>query len=158
MTETEEIEEPTKTEEIKEETSTPEEVKETPAIKISSEKDLMRFFQILDGLNPDSQQTMTDFTDMRNIVERSNLATRRDVQLIIYLDMCSDFYFAEHPNNPFGKMRDSIARAFLAKGGFKSKQFVELMRNQPDLSGLQTTNADIKRGLLDRFLGRGTTE
>lgn len=131
---------------------------ETPKLAIANEKDLMRFMQILDGINPDAVQTMNDFLDMKNIIERSNLSTRRDVQLIVYLDMCSEFYFPEHTKNPFARMRDSLARAFLAKGGFKSNQFVELMRNQPDLSGMQTSSEDVKRSLLDRVLGRSKTE
>ena len=137
-----------------EETPKTEEIKEAPTMGIKSEKDLMRFWQILDGINPDAQQTMNDFLDMRNIVERTNLSTRRDIQLIVYLDMCSEYYFPNQ-TNPFAKLRDSLARGFLAKGGFKSNQFVELMRNQPDLSGMQTTNEDIKRSILDKMLGRG---
>lgn len=133
------------------------EIREPPTMGIKSEKDLMRFWQILDGVNPDAQQTMNDFLDMRNIVERSNLSTRRDIQLIVYLDMCSDYYFPNQPN-PFAKFRDSLARGFLAKGGFKSNQFVELMRNQPDLSGMQTSTEHVKQGIFDRILGRGKTE
>lgn len=129
--------------------------KQKPNLNLETETALMRFMQILEGINPDAAQTMNDFLDMKNIVERSNLATRRDVQLIVYLDLCSDFYFSEYPKNPFSMARDSIARAFLAKGGFKSNQFVELMRNQPDLSGMTTNQEQVKRTLLDKFLGRG---
>jgi hypothetical protein len=152
--------EETETENVKEPIASippTEEVKEPPKMGIKSEKDLMRFWQILDGQNPDAQQTMNDFLDMRNIIERTNLSTRRDIQLIVYLDMCSEYYFSDS-NNPFAKLRDSLARGFLAKGGFKSNQFVELMRNQPDLSGMQTSSEYVKQGIFDRILRRGKTE
>lgn len=137
-----------------EEEKKPVEEKKTLTFDEDSETRLMRFMQVLDGVNPDAAQSMNDFLDMKNLVERSNLSLRRDVQLIVYLDMCSEAYFPTIERNPFAKWRDSLARAFLAKGGWKSEQFVELMRNQVDLSGYEVTREEVKHSFVDRILGR----
>lgn len=135
-------------------------VPETPEVKEEkkfSEKDLMRLFMILEGQNPDTQQTITDFLDMNDPVATSNLPNRRDVQLIVYLDLCSKFYFPTLPNNPFEVLKTSIANALKAKGGEKAKQFVDIVRNQPDLSGLQNLQEPQKQSFIDRALGRSGT-
>lgn len=112
---------------------------------------------IADGGDPDAQQTLNAFLRFNNIVERSNLPTRRDVVLLTFLDGCSMFYCPNNPANPFALLRDSLATSFMAKGGGKSNQFVELMKQTPSLMDLQTVN-ESKRSLTDRLLGRGQKE
>jgi len=124
-------------------------------LKIDTEEDLRRFLAILDGQNPDAQQTVTDFMDMKNPIEKTNLPTRKDVQRIAYCDYASQIYFPNKPDNAFSMAVKSIALAFSAKGGMKSNQFVEMLRNTTDLSSLQGVSDEQKIGLLDRMLGRG---
>jgi len=126
-----------------------------PAIKIKNERDLMRLLAILDGQNPDTQQTITDFMDMDNPVEKTNLPKRKDVQRIAYCHYAGQIFFPEKPNNAFNKAVISISLAFSAKGGEKSKQFVDIVRNTTDLSGIQGVSEDAKQGILDRVLRRG---
>ena len=128
---------------------------EKAEFNLTSVDDLWRFLAVLDGVNPEAQQTITDFMDMKDPVEGSNLPRRRDVQFLVYLDICGKFLFPDVQNDPFTVLRDSIAQAFKAKGGEKAKQFVEMVRNQPDLSSLSTMPDDVKRSALDRILGRG---
>lgn len=126
-----------------------------------NEADLNKFRRLLmtlEGENPDAQQTITDFMRMDNPVEGSNLPTRRDVQLEVYLDIAGKFFFPDLENDPFTVLRDSIATTFKAKGGEKSKQFVDMVRNQPDLSGLQTMPQDAKISVFDKVLGRSHKE
>ena len=132
------------------------ETKETklPSLEITSWDDIRRAIMSVQGVNPEVQQTITDFMDMTNPVEGSNLPNRRDVHLEVYLDICGKFLFPDEPQDPFSILRDSIATTFKAKGGLKAKQFVEMVRNQPDLSGLQTTSEETKQGILSRILGR----
>jgi len=133
-------------------------VEKKTGIKIENERDLMRLLSILDGQNPDTQQTITDFMDMDNPVEKTNLPKRKDVQRIAYCHYAGQIFFPKKPNNAFNKAVVSIALAFSAKGGEKSKQFVEMVRQSTDLSGLQGVSEDAKQGIIDRVLGRGKKE
>lgn len=155
MEETEEIEYPEQEDESKFPDETVPEVIEKKGLE---DGEMKRFMQIIDGVDPDSSQMMTDFLDMKNIVERTNLLTRKDVQRMLYLDMCAQRYERYCPNNTFARTRDSLARAFLAKGGFKSKQFVELFRNTTDFSSLEVTRDEVKHGILSGVLNRGGGE
>lgn len=126
-------------------------------LEVKTPEDLRRLMVIADGGDPDAQQTLNAFLRFNNIVERSNLPTRRDVVLLTYLDLCSKQYFPNTPNNPFALLRDSLATSFMAKGGGKSNQFVELMKQTPSLSDLQTVS-ESSPSLTDRIFGRGKKE
>lgn len=110
------------------------------------------------GVNPDAEQTITDFMDMKDPVQGSNLPSRRDVQLEVYLEICGEFLFPDNPNDPFTVLRNSIATTFKAKGGEKAKQFVEMVRNQPDLSSLAAASQETRQGLISGLLQRGKAE
>ena len=135
-----------------------EEKKSTLGITDEEVNKIRRLLISLKGGNPDAEQTINDFMDMKSPVEGSNLPNRRDVQLEVYLDICGKFLFPEIPDDPFTVLRDSIALTFKAKGGEKAKQFVEMVRNQPDLSALASMPEDVKQGAFSKFLGRGKTE
>lgn len=126
--------------------------------EIKTPDDLRRLLVVAEGGDPDAQQTLNEFLKFKNNIERSNLPTRRDVVLLAYLDGCSRLYYPDNPKNPFALMADGIATAFMAKGGDKSKQFVELMRNSPDLTGFQNAPESAQRSITDRIFGRGKTE
>lgn len=115
--------------------------------------DLRKIMVLARGGDPDAQQTLNDFMRFKNNIERTNLPTRRDVQLLAYLDYASKIFYPEDPNNPFAKAAESIAVAFMAKGGGKSKEFVEMMKKASDLSAL-TTGQPQNQGLLDKIRGK----
>lgn len=127
------------------------------SLEVKTPDDLRRLMVIADGGDPDAQQTLNAFLRFNNIVERSNLPTRRDVVLLTYLDGCSTLYFPNTPDNPFAVLRDSLATSFMAKGGGKSNQFVDLMKQTPSLIDLQTVNEN-KPSLTDRILRRGKSD
>ena len=110
------------------------------------------------GGDPDAQQTLNAFLKFNNNIERTNLPVRRDVQMIAYLDYAGKTLYAGNEDNPFTKAANCISIAFMAKGGDKSKQFVELMKQTPSLADFQTLGGDRQRSLTDRLLGRGKTE
>jgi hypothetical protein len=106
------------------------------------------------GGDPDAQQTLNAFLKFNNNIERTNLPTRRDVHLISFLDIVSKSYFPDIDDDPFAIFANSISVAFMAKGGDKSKQFVELMKQTPSLSDLQMMEEPAPRSLRERLFGR----
>lgn len=131
-----------------------EEVKKDPL----SEREIMRMNMIMDGKDPDAQQMIPDFTDMKNPVESSNLPLKRDVHFVSYLGYVGDSYFPEYPNNPFTRLRDHVALGYKARGGWRTQQLVEVLRQTPDLSEIGASGQDVKASIKDKLLGRSKTE
>ena len=118
---------------------------------------MLRVSQIADGKDPDASQMMTDFMDMKNIVERSNLPTIESVLCMASLDIIGQMTYPQKPDNIFFKLRDSLARAYMAHKGEKSKQVVDLWRQTPNIVDM-TTSGEQQKSTLDKLLGRGKTE
>jgi len=123
-----------------------------------NERRLLRLSQIAEGKDPDASQTLTDFMDMKNIVERSNLPTTDTVLCMASLDVVGQVAYQSAPDNIFFMFRDSLARAYMARGGEKANQFVEMTKQTPSLIDLQTVREDQPRGLFDRITRRGKEE
>jgi hypothetical protein len=128
------------------------------AFKIETPDDLRKIIVMAQGGDPEAQQTLNAFLKFNNNIERTNLPTRRDVVLIAYLDGCGKLYYPNKEDNPFSMLANSLVVAFMAKGGDKSKQFVELMKQTPNLADLQTIGTPVSSGLRDRIFGRKKTE
>ena len=111
----------------------------------------------IEGGDPEAQHTLNEFLKFNNNIERTNLPTRRDVVLLTYLEGCSKHLYPTRPDNPFALISNTLATSFMAKGGDKSKQFVELMKQTPSLSDLQTVS-EKNPSLTDRIFGRGKEE
>ena len=127
------------------------------SLKIQNLDDLRRVLVIAQGGNPDAQQSINDFLKFDNNIERTNLPTRRDVVLLAYLKGCGSLFYPNDENDPFSIMADAISIAFMAKGGEKSKQFVDLMKQTPSLVDLQTmgTGDTPKSGFMSKIFGGG---
>ena len=123
-----------------------------------NERRLLRLSQIAEGKDPDASQTMTDFMDMKNIVERTNLPTTDTVLCMASLDVAGQVAYQSEPTNIFFMFRDSLARAYMARGGEKANQFVEMTKQTPSYLDLQTVREDQPRGIFDRITGRGKEE
>ena len=119
-----------------------------------SERDIMRLNMILDGKDPDAQQMIPDFTDMKNPVESTNLPLKRDVHFISYLGYVGESYFPEFHDNPFTSLRNHVALGYKARGGWRTQQLVEVLRQTTDLSGIEITSQEVKSSIKDRILGR----
>ena len=123
--------------------------------KIESKGDLKEFLMIARGQDPESQQTINKFLNFEDEIERTNLPSITDVKRVSYFAFLSVLYFPEYPDNPFIMAAKAQAKALMARKGEKSKQFVDLMKQTPSISDLQTVGEPAQRGLIDRALGRG---
>jgi len=129
-----------------------------PILKIESFDDLRRVMVMSRGGDPEAQQTLNNFLKFSDNIERTNLPTRKDVQMVSYVDYAGKMLYPDRPDNPFALAANCIAVAFMAKGGDKSKQFVKLMKQTPSLADLQTHGGEQQRSTMDKILGRGKTE
>jgi len=129
---------------------------ETQPFKIENIDDLQSILTLAQGGNPHAEQTLNKFLNFESPIERTNLPTLRHVQVMAYLDVCGKHFFPNRFDNPFTLAAHSIASAFMARNGDKSKQFVDLMRQVPSMTELQQQNEPESKGILSRFgLNRG---
>lgn len=124
-----------------------------PAFRVETLDDLRRLIVSAQGGDPEAQQTINNFLKFNNNIERSNLPTTRAVLALAQLSGFGRLFYPEDPDNPFNIVADSLAIAFMAKGGDKSRQFVELMKQTPTLAELQT-GMPSQPSLRERIFGK----
>lgn len=129
-----------------------------PKFEIKTEKDIMRLMTIARGGDPDAQQAIIDFMDLKSDVERSYFPDKKTTICISQLNGFGRAFYPDDDWNPFDLIAKVLSTGFMGYKGFKSNQFVDMTRTQPDLSGIQTSSEEQRRGLVDRFLRRGTNE
>lgn len=109
------------------------------------------------GGNPEAEQTLNKFLRFDSNIERTNLPKRQDVKLVTFYDYAAKSFFPNIKNNPFSDLVESVTVAFMAKGGEKAKQVVEIFKQTPDIVGLEGLQEQ-QRGFIDKALGRGKKE
>jgi hypothetical protein len=120
---------------------------------------LGKLLSYLEGKDPEAQQTLNKFLKFESNIERSNLPLRSDVHLVAYLGVAGQAFFPDIPDNPFSVFANELSIAFMALKGNKANQFVDLMRNVPNLTDLQESAKDsAKRGILDSIFSRRRSE
>lgn len=122
------------------------------ALSPEGQEALRNLLVTLEGGNPHAQALLNDFLKMNSAIERTFLPTRRDVQQVDYANYASKTFWPDIPNNPFADCVDSICVSWMPYKGEKSRQTVELFRQTPNLSELQTISDN--RSVIDRLLGR----
>lgn len=127
-------------------------------IKIDSFDDMRRVMTIAKGGDPDAVQAITNFMDLRSNIERSYYPDKRTSVCVGQLEGYGRLYFPTDEWDPFRLVADALSIAFMPYKGFKSNQFVDMTRTQPDLSGLKTTIDAQQQSTMDRILRRGKTE
>jgi len=130
-----------------------------PQLKIETLDDLKRMLVIAKGGDPDAIQAVVNFMDLKSNIERSYFPDKKTSIAIAQLTGYGRTYYPSDDWDPFNLVADVISVAFMPYKGFKSNQFVDMTRTQPDLSGLTTTlGEEQRRGIIDRITGRGKTE
>ena len=106
------------------------------------------------GGNPEAQQTLNEFMRFDDSIERTNLPKRKDVQRAIFFSFVGQTLYPDTKDDPFTVAAECIAKGFMAKGGEKSKQFVDMFRSTPNLTDLQNLQGPTERSFTDRLFGR----
>lgn len=125
---------------------------------IESLDDLKRVLTIARGGDPDAIQAIASFMDFNSNIERSYFPDRNISICVAQLMGYGKTYFSDESWDPFTMIADCLSVGFMPYKGFKSNQFVDMTRQTPNLSELQTTLEGDRQGILSRLLRRGSTE
>ena len=132
---------------------------EPTLLKIESLDDLKRILIIAKGGDPDAIQAVANFMDLKNPQERTYFPDKTTAIAMAQLEGFGKLYFPKEEWNPFSLVSEVISISLMGYKGFKSNQFVDMTRQTPDLSDLQTVAEQPQSGgLLSRITGRGKTE
>ena len=127
-----------------------------PVFKIETIDDLQKMMVIAKGGDPNAIQAITKFMDFQSNTERSYFPDKTLTLCIGQLNGLGKVYFPKEEWNPFSLIGDVLSIAFMGYKGFKSKQFVDMTRQTPNLDALQTSGEEVKQGFIAKILGRKT--
>ena len=126
-----------------------------PMFKIESLDDLRKVIVIAKGGNPEAQQAVVDFMNLKSTTERANFMDKTIMLAVAQ----QDGYAQAYPMfRAFGLVSNVISSATMGYKSKKSDQLMQIIQQTPNLSDLTSASDEVKRGYVDRILGRGKTE
>lgn len=135
------------------------EVEETPkpAFEIKTLDDLKRVLTIARGGDPDAIQAVAKFMNLDSAAEGSYFPDKLTSLAISQLNMFGAALYPNNLSNPYTMAANKLSEGFKGFKGFKSNQFMEMTRQTPNLSALQATPEEVRKGFFSRIFG-GKTE
>ena len=137
---------------------TEETITKPPLFDIRSIDDLYDIITIAKGGNPKANQLLENFINMNSNTERAYFPDKTIMIAVAQQNGYAETHFRNDEFNPFRMVAEVIETATMGYKGNKSKDFVDIIRQTPNMSDLQGASEEVKSGFLKGFLGRGKTE
>ena len=126
-----------------------------PMFSIESLEDLRKVLVVAKGGNPEAQQAVVDFMNLKNPTERANFMDKTIMLAVAQQDGYSQAY---PMFKAFGLVSTVISSATMGYKSKKSDQLMQIIQQTPNLSDLTSASEEVKQGYVSRLLGRGKTE
>jgi len=126
-----------------------------PMFTIESLEDLRKVLVIAKGGNPEAQQAVVDFMNLKSTTERANFMDKTIMLAVAQQDGYSQAY---PMFKAFGLVSTVISSATMGYKSKKSDQLMQIIQQTPNLSDLTSASEEVKQGYVSRLLGRGKTE
>jgi len=126
-----------------------------PMFKIESLEDLRKVLVIAKGGNPEAQQAVVDFMNLKSTTERANFMDKTIMLAVAQ----QDGYSLAYPQfKAFEVVSNVISSATMGYKSKKSDQLMQIIQQTPNLSDLTSASEEVKQGYISRLLGGGKTE
>ena len=126
-----------------------------PMFKIESLDDLRKVLVIAKGGNPEAQQAVVDFMNLKSTTERANFMDKTIMLAVAQ----QDGYSRAYPQfKAFELVSNAISSATMGYKSKKSDQLMQIIQQTPNLSDLTSATEETKQNYISRILGRGKTE
>ena len=126
-----------------------------PMFKIESLDDLRKVLVIAKGGNPEAQQAVVDFMNLKSTTERANFMDKTIMLAVAQ----QDGYSRAYPQfKAFSLVSNAISSATMGYKSKKSDQLMQIIQQTPNLSDLTSATEETKQNYISRILGRGKTE
>lgn len=126
-----------------------------PMFKIESLDDLRKVLVIAKGGNPEAQQAVVDFMNLKSTTERANFMDKTIMLAVAQQDGYSQAY---PMFKSFGLVSTVISSATMGYKSKKSDQLMQIIQQTPNLSDLTSASEEAKQSYVSKLLGRGKTE
>jgi len=126
-----------------------------PMFSIESLEDLRKVLVVAKGGNPEAQQAVVDFMNLKSTTERANFMDKTIMLAVAQQDGYSQAY---PMFKAFGLVSNVISSATMGYKSKKSDQLMQIIQQTPNLSDLTSASEEVKQGYVSRLLGRGKTE
>ena len=126
-----------------------------PMFTIESLEDLRKVLVVAKGGNPEAQQAVVDFMNLKSTTERANFMDKTIMLAVAQQDGYSQAY---PMFKAFGLVSNVISSATMGYKSKKSDQLMQIIQQTPNLSDLTSASEEVKQGYVSRLLGRGKTE
>ena len=126
-----------------------------PMFSIESLEDLRKVLVIAKGGNPEAQQAVVDFMNLKNPTERANFMDKTIMLAVAQQDGYSQAY---PMFKAFGLVSTVISSATMGYKSKKSDQLMQIIQQTPNLSDLTSASEEVKQGYISRLLGGGKKE
>ena len=126
-----------------------------PMFKIESLEDLRKVLVVAKGGNPEAQQAVVDFMNLKSTTERANFMDKTIMLAVAQ----QDGYSRAYPQfKAFGVVSNVISSATMGYKSKKSDQLVQIIQQTPNMSDLTSASEEVKQGYISKLLGRGKSE
>lgn len=111
---------------------------------------------VVSGKDPNLQAAMNKFLIMEDLTQQTNLPNTNAVLCNVQLKGYGSIFFPNDDTDPFSDLADILSIGFMARGGWKSNSFVDIVRQVPAYAELQQIEEPKKQGFFSKM--RGGTE
>jgi len=126
-----------------------------PMFKIESLDDLRKVLVTAEGGNPEAQQAVVDFMNLKSTTERANFMDKTIMLAVAQ----QDGYSRAYPQfKAFELVSNAISSATMGYKSKKSDQLVQIIQQTPNMSDLTSASEEVKQSYISRILGRGKSE
>ena len=126
-----------------------------PMFKIESLEDLRKVLVVAKGGNPEAQQAVVDFMNLKSTTERANFMDKTIMLAVAQ----QDGYSRAYPQfKAFELVSNAISSATMGYKSKKSDQLMQIIQQVPNLSDLTSATEEVKHGYFSRLLGGGKKE
>jgi hypothetical protein len=121
-----------------------------PIFEIESLDDLRKVLVIAKGGNPEAQQAVVDFMNLKSTTERANFMDKITMLAVAQQDGLSENY---PMFKSFGLVSRAISSATMGWKSKKSDQLVQIIQQTPNLGDLTSASEDVRQGVISKILG-----
>ena len=122
-----------------------------PMFKIESLDDLRKVLVIAKGGNPEAQQAVVDFMNLKSTTERANFMDKTIMLAVAQ----QDGYSRAYPQfKAFELVSNAISSATMGYKSKKSDQLMQIIQQTPNLSDLTSATEETKQNYISRIFGR----
>ena len=123
-----------------------------PMFTIESLDDLRKVLVIAKGGNPEAQQAVVDFMNLKSTTERANFMDKTIMLAVAQ----QDGYSKAWPTfKAFELVSTVISSATMGYKSKKSDQLMQIIQQTPNLSDLTSASEETKKGILSGIFTRG---